>query len=260
MKHLLFAGVICLVLAMGAWAAGDPNLVIYYSFDSFTTVVPDESGKGHDAMVVGDVKPDPAGKRKGAARFAKTAYLDLNGPAFPAADIPVDAVTLCAWANPENTGDHEAIFNARAADQTWIIHPEFRSSGKVRWLLRAPGGVTIFNMEEGQWTPNQWIHYAGVYDSKTGLAILYLNGEKIKEMQGDPANPKIAADWGLGARVGKNIDDARPFAGLLDDLCLFKRALTQDEIKALMVNGPQIAATVPTRGVLTTTWGAIRDR
>ncbi len=127
---------------------------------------------------------------------------------------------MCAWAKPENTGDHQAIFNARAADQTWLIHPEFRNGGKVRWLLRAAGGQTIFDIQDGQWNADQWIHFAGVYSSEAGQAVLYLNGEKIAEAQG---NAKIASDWGLGARVGRNIDDARPFAGLMDDLCMFKK-------------------------------------
>jgi hypothetical protein len=44
----------------------------------------------------------------------------------------------------------------------------------------------------------------------------------------------IAGDWGSGARVGYNIDNARPFTGLMDMLWLFKRALTQEEISKAM--------------------------
>ena len=61
MKYLLFVGSICLalILTSGAWA--NPDLFIYYSYDSFGAVVLDESGNGHDGAVVGDVTPDGAG-------------------------------------------------------------------------------------------------------------------------------------------------------------------------------------------------------
>lgn len=59
----------------------------------------------------------------------------------------------------------------------------------------------------------------------------------------------------MGARVGKNIDDARPFTGLMDDLCIWSKALTQDEIKALMETG---VTPVSPKGNLGTTWGQIK--
>jgi len=262
MKYFMLASSVCLllILSMSAMAAGDPDLVIYYSFDNFGAVVSDESGKGHDGTVVGDVKLDANGKRGGAAKFAKGSYLDLKGDAFPTSDIPVDAMTLCAWAKPENTGDSHAIFNARAEDQTWVVHPEFRGDGKFRWLLRTAGKTTIFDIQQGQWTPDQWVHFAGVYSS-TGdnKGILYINGEKLAEEAARVANAKIAGDWKMGARVGKNIDDARPFTGLMDDFCMFKRALSQDEIKTLMVSGPPVASPVSKVKSLTTTWGSIKN-
>jgi len=257
MRYILFAGTMCILLTLSLVAlAADPDLVIYYSFDNFGNVVTDQSGKGHDGTVVGDITPDAGGKRGGAAKFTKGSYFDLKGESFPTADIPSDAITLCVWAKPEDTGDHQATFNARAEDQTWIIHAEFRNGGKLRWLLRTAGGTTIFDIQDGQWAPDQWIHYAGVYDSADGKAILYVNGEKIAEAAG---NAKIAGDWKMGARVGKNIDDARPFAGLMDDFCLYKKALSQDEIKAVMDGGPQLPSSVSPERSITTTWGNIKN-
>ena len=257
MRYILFVISMCVLLTLSLVAlAADPDLVIYYSFDNFGTTVIDQSGKGHDGTVVGDITPDAGGKRGGAAKFTKGSYFDLKGEIFSTADIPSDAITLCVWAKPENTGDHQATLNARAEDQTWVVHAEFRSDGKLRWLLRTAGGTTIFDIQNGQWTPDQWIHYAGVYDSANNIAVLYINGEKIAEAAG---NAKIAGDWKMGARLGKNIDDARPFAGLMDDFCLFKKALTQDEIKIIMASGPPIASTVSAKGTLTTTWGSIKN-
>jgi len=211
----------------------DPSLVIYYSFDEVGDIVADQSGKGHDGTVVGDVTAEADGKYGGAANFATGSYLDLDGPNFPAEDIPTSAMTLTAWIKCANTGGDHEIFSARASDNTWLIHPEPKGSGDIRWLLRSYGGTTIFQIRAGTMTWDQWLHFAGTYDKDTAKAALYVNGELIEEMDvADPAD--IAGDWGLGARVGLTIDDARPFTGLMDEFRMYTRALTQDEILEVM--------------------------
>jgi len=219
------------VLATTALAdlLGDPELTFYYSFDEVTDVVLDQSGNGHDGVVTGDVTADPEGVRGGAAKFATGSYLDLDGPSIPPEHIPTTGITLAAWAKCEDTGDHHAIFNARAADATWLIHPELRSEGNFRWLLRAAGGSTIFDMRAGEVTWDEWLHFCGMYDQASGRAALYIDGELIQEQTISGAS-EIAGDWGSGARVGYNIDNARPFTGLMDMLWLFRRSLSEGEI------------------------------
>ncbi len=236
-KKIVFLIVIVLQPGLTANAlAGllnDPALVIYYSFDDFDKVVLDQSGKGHDGVVTGDVQPDPEGIRGGSAKFATGSYLDLNGPEFPNEDIPKSAITLAAWAKCENNGGHHAIFNARATDNTWVVHPELRSEGNFRWLLRSKGGNTLFDIRAGTVTWGEWLHFAGMYDKDTGTATLYINGEKVQEQK--VTNPlEIAGDWGQGARVGYNIDNARPFTGLMDMFTMLKRALLPEEITKVM--------------------------
>jgi hypothetical protein len=211
----------------------DPSLVIYYSFDEVGDIVADQSGKGHDGVVVGDVTAEANGMYGGAANFASGSYLDLDGPSIPAEDIPTSAMTLAAWIKCANTGGDHEIFSARASDNSWLIHPEPKSSGDIRWLLRSYGGTTIFQIRAGTMAWDEWLHFAGTYDKATGKAALYINGELIEEL--DVENPAdIAGDWGLGARVGLTIDDARPFTGLMDEFRIYTRALSQDEVLEIM--------------------------
>ena len=207
----------------------DPDLVIYFSFDEVGDIVADQSGNGHDGVVKGDVTADPDGKRNGAAKFATGSYLDLDGPSIPPEHIPTTGITISAWVKCENTGGDHAIFNARASDSTWLVHPEIKSGGDFRWLLRGAGGAGIMDIRAGVVTWNEWQHYCGVYDQASGRAALYINGELVKEQIVSSAL-KIAGDWDSGARVGYNIDNNRPFTGLMDMFFLFKRALSQDEI------------------------------
>jgi hypothetical protein len=89
---------------------------------------------------------------------------------------------------------------------------------------------------------------------------LYIDGEVVGEGNG---GAKIAKDWASGARVGKNIDDARPFAGLMDDINVWKVALTKEEIKIVMEKsaGEMIKPeAVSPAGNMTTTWGKLKSR
>jgi hypothetical protein len=222
----------------------DPSIVLYYSFDAFTDVVVDQSSNGHDGLVVGDITADPEGISEGSARFAQGSYIDLDGPSFAPQDVPTSGMTLAAWAKCENTGGDHAIFNARASDSTWIVHPELRSSGQFRWLLRAAGGTTIFDIRAGEVTWDEWLHYAGLYDKESGMASLYINGEVVSE-QAIANAADIAGDWGSGARVGYNVDNARPFTGLMDIFTIFKRALLPAEIQEVMLGIPPGVANDP---------------
>ncbi len=114
-KLMLLAFLMLVPISVGHTAnlGTDPALVIYYSYNEFTDVVMDQSGHGINGTVQGDITADPAGMYGGAAKFAQTSYLDLDGPSVPPEDIPTSAITLAAWAKCENTGGHHAIFNAR---------------------------------------------------------------------------------------------------------------------------------------------------
>ncbi len=220
----------------------DPNLAIYYSYEDVGTIVPDESGNGHNGIVCGDVSSAPSGiKWYKAGKFLGEwgptgySYLDLDSPHYPVEDIPRSAITLSAWVQCEKTGKDHAIISCRASDNTWVIHPQINDNGSFRWLLRAPGSVTIFNLNGvGTHGWDEWLHYAGTYDSTTGKGILYINGEECASIDVPLGQP--IADWGTGARVGYNIDNARPFTGLMDDLYLFTRALSQADVKVLLAS------------------------
>ena len=231
--------------------------MFYFSYD--TTIngdtITDESDNALKGTIMNKADQVDGGKYGKAMKFETGSYIDMDGPNVPAEIIPTEEITLCAWVNCENTAGDHAIFNARAADSTWVIHPELKGGGFFRWLLRANGGVTIFDMQGGAVTWDEWLHYAGVFDGKR--ATLYINGE-LEIEQG--ASGEIAGDWGQGARIGYNIDNARPFTGLMDDICMWKRALTQDEIKLVMQEGPGgiFDEAVSPVGSLTTTWGGLK--
>lgn len=258
MKRIVaFVALLCLVMA-GSAIAADPDLVFYFSYDGVINndTIVDESDNGINGTINGKIRQIDVGKRGKALEFEVGSYLDLDGANIAEGVVPTEEMTLCAWVNAVNTGQDHAIFNARAGDATWLIHPELKSGGNFRWLLRTAGGVNIFDLRAGAVAWEEWLHYAGVYDGKKG--ILYINGVAEGEQAG---GGDIAPDWGQGARVGLNVDAARPFTGLMDDICMYKRALTADEIKLVMSDGPGgiFDEAVSPVGNMATTWGSLKD-
>jgi hypothetical protein len=74
-----------------------------------------------------------------------------------------------------------------------------------------------------------------VYSASQGYAALYINGQEIARQP--VKGVQMMQDWGMGARVGLTIDDARPFSGKMDDLIVWNKALSADDIKYVMENG-----------------------
>ena len=256
---LLLIGVLCLLYTteFASTEVLDPDLVLYFDYEEFDgdTVV-EKSGNGYDGAINGKVTQSNDGKFGKAGEFASGSFLDLDGPNVDPDHIPTEGMSIVAWINVAAVADM-AIFNARAGDNTWLVHPEARGEGNYRWLNRSPGGATIFDIRSGDNEANEWQHYAGTFSRADGLAVLYINGKNVGEEKARVGTP-IAGDWDSGARVGYNIDDNRPFSGLMDELNVWKRGLTEEEVNGIMELGIEDFLAVEAHGKLATTWGNLK--
>ena len=258
---LFLMGAFCLLLfGIQSVSANvlDPDLVLYFDYENFdgNTVV-EKSGRGYDGDINGKITQSDKAKFGKAAHFTASSFLDLDGPNIKEEDIPTEGMSIVAWINVEAISDM-AIFNARAGDNTWLVHPEARGDGNYRWLNRSPGGATIFDIRAGKNKANEWVHYAGTFSRADELAVLYINGNNVGEEKARVGTP-IAGDWDSGARVGFNIDNKRPFTGLMDDLNVWKRGLTEDEVNSIMNDGVEAFLAVEAQGKLATTWGRLKS-
>lgn len=71
-----------------------------------------------------------------------------------------------------------------------------------------------------------WVHVAGVYDG--GSYRLYVNGTQRAATQDIVGPQTVLSNWGVGAAAD---GASRYFAGSLDELAVFSRALSADEIQ-----------------------------
>jgi hypothetical protein len=78
---------------------------------------------------------------------------------------------------------------------------------------------------------DNWHHLAGVYDGETYR--LYRDGELIVVHPDAFAPERVEAPWAIGGRSATMPLGDRPFAGLIDDVRIYGRALSDEEVRAL---------------------------
>jgi len=264
----LFSFILVSALTGNSFAVEDTSLVIYYDFEGFgnNSTVLDKSGKGHNAAVVDHVSGlAGAGIRNSEACqiTGEGSYLDLDGLNFPTEDIPTTAFTLAYWVKPENTGGTQTIFSALAAPHSWC-HGGYIRNNQYHAHIGDINNNYIINAYEGTVEYGAWHHMALTWElvpGQYGGGAMYIDGELVAEYGNKfveaPPGVEAADNWGGGARIGRDVDDSWQFKGLLDDFCIFKRALTQEEVKKLMqgLGSPIAYGPTPANGsMLADTW------
>jgi S1-C subfamily serine protease len=217
-----------------------PGLVAYWPFDDGTgDLAKDASGARHDARLQGH------GFTKGIAGGAvqlsgQGSFVGLDDEA-PLNFKRGDAFTFACWIKTRALG---GVILALRNQQTGVPVVCLRIvNGRLLAVLRdddsneAGSGVTA---RGGGVADNQWRHLALVRRSEGDFA-LYVDGQLEQESGAEtlgntcagPITTNLRA-WGVDLyweRTRTNQPNA--YAGLLDECCIYRRALTSDEIKKL---------------------------
>lgn len=109
------------------------------------------------------------------------------------------------------------------------IHFQVRDDGDE---LRQPGELSGGEVDDGEW------HHFACARSKTGVLLLYVDGE-LKQSGGNPnCRGAITTDWRtVGVEtywVKKGAAMGQPYlAGCVDEICIFDRELSADDVRKL---------------------------
>lgn len=206
------------------------GLLGYWNFDeSDGLVAKDASGNGHD----GALKNSPE-RVKGvigkAVRFdGHDDHIDLGNP--PELDF-TGPITMAAWIRPEGLG-------GKANDIMSILaHGPTLAPRKADVFLR----LKLHKYEAGSWTGpentvsfeapeedlERWVHIAGVYDGQAWR--LYRNGVQVAAESRPAGAVPVDHPWTIGAGQGGK---TRFFKGAIDEVRVYNRALTAEELKTL---------------------------
>ncbi|MFC3196839.1 LamG-like jellyroll fold domain-containing protein [Parapedobacter deserti] len=212
-----------------------PNsgLVAYYPMD----------GSGADAgpsaihpSVIGQVVFENEGRIGGgtAARFDGNSLLlvpDHAGFNFGTGDF-----TIACWINTESADRMmvwaESGANAGGDNQTWLRLGDNTADRKIRFAVEDASGGTILNISDGV-TDGVWRQVVCVREGR--VSRVYIDGVLVREGTAPaPRNVSSEQPFKIGAQETSGGGSfSNHFNGLLDDLLVYGRALSEAEVNQL---------------------------
>jgi hypothetical protein len=214
-------------------APGPGGLVLYLPCDSPPTngIVLDASGAGNHGRVEG-AQWVPEGRFGGAYRFRITNLTDRI--VVPNSDsLNSEYVTVAAWIK---SPDSDGFWN-RIVDKDWRKGYSLSLGGDYngKWsrgklCLEVQGDAIGSDQTLGD---DRWHHVAATFDGK--FFRMYVDGKEKSQPAGN-SKPISNNNWDLcigNSLVDYGTGEFVAFDGLIDEVRVYNRALSADEIKAL---------------------------
>lgn len=223
---------------------------------------PDASGLNHQLAGAWDFE-ETAGARfeaeatRAATPFGQSIVLDGTGDAVVvtrdalpeprAIDVGDGDFTVAAWIEPRRTRNQSVVVvGSYDGLPGWRLDMA-TNRGVLRFITVGPGGeeFSVVSSSPGALRAKAWQHVAAVVDGSgqgpEREARLYVNGYLVAKGQIDRANlnsPKADLHFG-------RLSYAQHYQGKIDSVRLYKRALGEAELQALVEPGRQFAQAPP---------------
>jgi putative alpha-1,2-mannosidase len=197
--------------------------------------IPDLSGSGNDGKIVGT--PVWVKGLFGKAiqlNAAKGAYIRIP-PGVGLDTLTIcDSLTMMAWIYPME----EENFSDIICRGDWNTLQVKGSNTVVNFYSDGWEGHEAFAPTPADWN-RHWHHIAGV--THFPYEDLYIDGRLVASKRMEPRDPHgetglsnyYNSPWTIGANA---TDPGRIFKGYIDDVMIFRKALTREEINALMMH------------------------
>lgn len=275
--YLSLITLLCVCVSTGALSSTE-GLLIYFPFDEGSgDVAMDMSGNGHHGEIQGARWIDD-GKVNGALEFRGVSKGDIvqvinNNEAGQLGVIEWQAITVMAWVYPTgfqtdaerrrwmrivDTDDFPAresgfwlgVHGTAATQQAGPDQTEKR--GRVFVGFRP---TTWFNTEQTL-NLNEWSHVAFTWGLQETRGIMkgYINGQEDSGKASFQETLVTKQNLAVGGGQGREPSPDESFVGYIDEVAVYQRSMTADEIASIMEAG----TAVEPAGKLITTWSRIK--
>ena len=244
-----FTAVVSLLVLLVSNIAGaqDPNLLGWWKLDeSSGTIAHDSSGNLNDGVFV-SVPQWASGYAGGAAWF--DGVDDFIEVPHSESLLPGEEVTVMAWINtPRHTGAGgsawQALITKGNAPRVYSLYttPATTGGGGVLHFSIGPEGTFVGTNSVGRVPLNEWVHVCAMVIN--GGHLYYINGERSDPADGGGTGTVIHPGNTATVRIG-NAPENNSFMGKMDDVRVYNGALSQEQIKVIMVSGLSPLATRP---------------
>jgi len=210
--------------ALGADAVG------VWTFDNVGANVPDDSGNGLTGTIHGSPDVVDGIIRKALYFDGSSDYIQIdNETAF---DNIAD-FTYSAWIKSDNpSGGWNTIIDLCSDEKDWCDYQQFAvSSRKIAVYVYSDSPYCYYSNSFGSIDTN-WHHVA--WTKSIGNYKVYIDGKEVGSGVPDPNCVGFDVGWAqIGASGGEN------FAGTIDELGFYKRALTSAEVYRIYAEGAE---------------------
>ena len=210
------------------------GLIAFWDFEEGSGVnVGDASGNGHDGTGQGGFQFSPN------TPFAESAYSgqfnDVGYVTVPDAVQldPTGDFTLAAWINTYDGSGYNIILGKHGSgvgnDGSWMWGATNGAAGEtlVHYFIATPWQTELYGSVSG--ALSEWRHFAMAYVDATDQYTHYIDGVPVE-------SGTYVADIADNAQtliVGGSEGGSHKFNGLLDDVYMYGRALSEAEIQQL---------------------------
>ena len=208
------------------------DILALYTFDNGITV--DDSGNGNTGTVLGGVSIAAGGGRDGSDALDMSVVAGLSG-----IDTGIDinrgslaSLTMGGWVYTRSTGGRGLgkilSHDNGGFDRTLGVDSRGDDPGND---YAAFTGAGVADADATALALNVWTHLAVVYDG--AASALYVNGVVVDTFT--ESTELVDSGWTL--HIGTNPSFNEDFDGLADDLFVYGRALSANEIGDIYSNG-----------------------
>lgn len=245
------------------------GLVGYWPMDDATsTIVSDLSGGGNNGTMSSFSNPSTGTSGWGNGKRGKALVFDGANDRVSLGQNKINTqlqgasgVTISTWIKYDTLTsgqDDNTIFthgiNIGANGSYLNLRGDAGSEGKINAIFRSGAGDTLQRKSSAiQLVAGRWYHVVSVADFPNDLSYIYIDGVLSGGAQATTFtnNTYVGGTASVGTdSIGTDLDGIAPFDGTIDDVRIYKRALSAAEIASLYRSG-QVATNASQNSKLT---------
>ena len=209
-------------------AVSNPDPKVLYPLDSWYGTQEIDNKQPQGTPVGVSLAPGPDGMDGSSYQFHRhvNSYIEL--PNNGGLDVQ-HSITLLCWLYPENTPGPIIDYSSSTYDRGVVMFITTTRTLYIRYAQRDYSKTSPLITSQSL-ALNQW-HYVGTsYDNTTGIASIWLNGERVVQ-QNIGANMTLATQDNV--RMGVRVNDNRYLSGRITALQVYDAALTASQINKM---------------------------
>jgi len=198
----------------------DPMLIAHWKFDETEGMFAVDSAGDNDAIVLGGIEWQPTGGQiDGALQLDGVSGYAITGAVLNPADGPF---SVLAWIKGQAQGQ---VIVSQQNDANWLA---IDAEGNLMTELKGVGRSTGPLLSEAVITDGQWHRIGLVWDGSN--ITLCVDGVVVAE---DTRGGLQGSENGLNIGAGKMTEPGAYWSGLIDDVRIYDKAMTIEQISEL---------------------------